>query len=222
MTQYITKGFLWGVGITLGIMTTTLAAVTISGIINSFAAGDSLNAAKMNENFTSLSAAIASIPEWTKSGSDAVYNAGNVGIGTTPTEKLEVNGNVKFTPNGSIISRAPRVVRTVDNRSGCPPTAAAGSTLLSQDITLNREATVYVTVSMVRYYFSGRADLELLVDNVTMSRHITFTDIWATATPVWSGTLAAGTHTISLKDSYNANIWGCGAEWGHINTLIFE
>jgi len=99
--NYFKKGFGIGSGIAAGLLATSIMAVTVTGVINSFNAGDSLDAAKINENFTSLRTAIESIPNWIKSGNDAVFNGGNVGIGTTPTEALDVNGNVKI--SGTIV-----------------------------------------------------------------------------------------------------------------------
>ena len=44
-----------------------------------------------------------------------ITHDGNVGIGTiSPAQKLEINGNLKFTQNGSVISKAPRSARATD------------------------------------------------------------------------------------------------------------
>lgn len=50
-------------GVFFGLMGSSLLAVTITGVINTFSAGDELTAAKINENFTSLKDAIQGIPE---------------------------------------------------------------------------------------------------------------------------------------------------------------
>ncbi|MDH5720813.1 MAG: formylglycine-generating enzyme family protein [Spirochaetia bacterium] len=59
--EYLRKGFSLSIGISLGLAVTTLIAVTVSGVMNTFSSGETLDAAKMNENFTSLKTAIETI-----------------------------------------------------------------------------------------------------------------------------------------------------------------
>lgn len=161
--------------------------------------------------------------EWTSAGQDLFRLSGNVGIGTSsPGEKLEVNGALKFSGDGNVISRAPRVIRTNDTRAGCPPAAPANVNFLTQNFTLTRPGMVFITVDMVRRA-NGRADLELWVDGATAEITIADTPAleWQGASVHWSGTLGAGAHTVSLR-SPQASVWGCGSTWGGINTIIFE
>ena len=57
-----------------------LLAVAVTGVMNTFSDRETLTAGKLNTNFNSLKAAIESLPNWTKSGTTAVYNDGNVTI----------------------------------------------------------------------------------------------------------------------------------------------
>ncbi|MFH1398108.1 MAG: hypothetical protein ABIH27_06140 [Candidatus Omnitrophota bacterium] len=146
-----------------------------------------------------------------------------VGIGTlAPGEKLEVNGAIKFTVDASVISKAPRVIYTPDNRAGCPPAAAANTDLYGQTFTLARSATVVVAVDTITTY-TTRTDTALYVDGV--SRRSTLTDTtsasWKPVHIIWGGTLAAGAHTVSIRSSI-ANTVGCGTTWGGITTTIYE
>lgn len=149
--------------------------------------------------------------------------SGNVGVGTaTPGEKLEVDGAIKFSVDGSVISRAPRVIRTTDSVSGCPPARPADTDLFTQTFSLDRSASVHITANMTRYA-TGRADLYLFVDGIRLDLTISSTSIleWQGAIVQWVGVLSPGSHTVSLR-SPNDNVWGCGNLWGAINTIIFE
>lgn len=87
-----------------------------------------------------------------------------VGIGTSaPSEKLEINGNIKFAANGSVISKAPRAVHSVDPITGCPPARAANTDLWTMPITLDRASTVWLSGDTIKNY-SLRADLAIFVD----------------------------------------------------------
>lgn len=82
---------------------------------------------------------------------DGAYFAGKVGIGTSsPSEKLEVNGNIKFSGNGSVISKAPRAIHSTDPVTGCPPSRPANSDLWTMPMTLDRPATVFLSGDLIK------------------------------------------------------------------------
>lgn len=74
------RGFLFGIGISCGVMTGVLLAVTISGNVNVFATGGVVSSSEINENFSSLKTAIETIPLGTYCGrTGATYNGAGVG-----------------------------------------------------------------------------------------------------------------------------------------------
>ncbi len=152
------------------------------------------------------------------------HTTGNVGIGTTaPGEKLEVNGNIKFTSDGSIISKAPRAIHSTDPRVGCPASWPANTAFWTSSFTLSRTSTIFVSGDIIRQT-SGRADLALVVDASQVNQQITNTGgtlDWLGGNVEWSGVLSPGTHSAYMS-SPSANIWGCGAGWGSMDILIFE
>ncbi len=84
-------------GILAAFITAGLLAVAVTGVMNSFQDGETLTAGKLNTNFNSLKAAIESLPNWTKSGSDAVFSNGNVIVNTTTAANsavVTVNGKI--------------------------------------------------------------------------------------------------------------------------------
>ena len=84
------KSFVVGVSFSAGIIATTAIAVTVSTAFNT---GDTLTAASLNV----LKTALESLPDWLHgdTATDAVYTAGNVGIGTTaPQKMLDVSGDM--------------------------------------------------------------------------------------------------------------------------------
>ena len=84
-----------GFGFMLGMFGTGVMAVAVTGTIKTWTANEKLTASDLNTTIASLKTAIESIPNWTKNGTSAYYNDGNVGIGTSnPGNKLQVNGNM--------------------------------------------------------------------------------------------------------------------------------
>ncbi|MCB1179743.1 MAG: tail fiber domain-containing protein [Leptospiraceae bacterium] len=65
------------------LFTSSLTAVPVTGTIKTWAANDKLSAADLNQAITSLKTGIESVPNWTKSGSNAYFTDGSVGIGTS-------------------------------------------------------------------------------------------------------------------------------------------
>jgi len=82
--NFLFRGIFQGAGIALGFFSTTIIAVAVTGTIKTWTTGEALTAADLNTTVASLRTAIEGIPDWTKSGSNAVYTAGIVGIGTSP------------------------------------------------------------------------------------------------------------------------------------------
>ncbi|MFB0965830.1 MAG: hypothetical protein QMC36_09445 [Patescibacteria group bacterium] len=102
-----------------------------------------------------------------------------------------MNGNLKFTSNGSIISKAPRVVRSSDPGSGCPPTRAANTDLWTMPITLDRPSTVFLSGDSIKN-LSVRADLQLYLDGSMLAQTISPpSSDWVGGHVQWSGTIAA-------------------------------
>lgn len=147
----------------------------------------------------------------------------NVGIGTAePQARLEINGALRFSADGSSISKAPRVIYTPDTRSGCPPAAAANSDLYTQTFTTADNASVVVMVDTITDY-AGRVDTMLYLDGNFCRRTLTSTNSneWKPVHINWGGTVGPGTHTVSIRSNV-ANTVGCGSSWGGITTIIHE
>ncbi len=111
LLKTLRKGVVHGVGIFVGLLSSALLAVTINGAIKTWNSGETLTAVDLNTTIQSLQQTIEGIANWSAQGNNAIYMDGNVGIGTpNPTAALEINGGIKFTADGSTISKAPRVV----------------------------------------------------------------------------------------------------------------
>jgi len=154
-----------------------------------------------------------------------IVTQGNVGIGTTtPAQKLAINGNLTFTVDNSIISKAPRAVHSTDPVAGCPPARAVNTNLWTQSFTLTRSSTVFISGDIIRNA-SGRHDLGLFLNGSSYATAITntgSTSDWVSGHVQWTGTLAAGTYTQSIRGVSSSNVWGCGGSWGSMDALIFE
>ncbi len=143
---------------------------------------------------------------------------------------VQVGSDAEMTPRQRIASVAyslksvpsTRTINTLDTRAGCPPAAAANTDLFTQVFTLARTTSAYISADMIRSA-TTRVDLGLYIDGTVVDWALTYTPSvqWADAQVVWTGTLAAGSHTISLR-SPTANVWGCGSSWGGIRTILFE
>eukprot|EP00048_Salpingoeca_helianthica_P013992 m.212749 g.212749 ORF g.212749 m.212749 type:complete len:1370 (+) comp15569_c0_seq10:60-4169(+) len=117
-----------------------------------------------------------------------------------------------------------------DTLAGCPGTRAAGAAIMSLTFTqVSSSAVLWVAVSIIRYT-RGRADLILNIDGTPVNRAITFTELtltsgatapvqWSTGYVFFSGTLAAGSHTVTVTSDV-ANVWGCGTTWGNLNAIL--
>jgi hypothetical protein len=125
------------------------------------------------------------------------------------------------------LSRKTRIVSAVDQRNGCPPAGEVGTPLLTINFTLSKETAVQITGNMIRL-FAGRADLELMVDNVSRFEAITNTSAkdWTTAHVEWTGTLSEGDHSAWFQGRPGypdaADLWGCGPGYGTLAALLFE
>ncbi|MDI7268996.1 MAG: hypothetical protein QME96_13490, partial [Myxococcota bacterium] len=118
--------------------------------------------------------------------------------------------------------RAPRTIFTPDTRAGCPPAATAGN-LIAQTVNVPNGGTVHVTGRIISYT-SGRRDLHLLINGVAQVNNLGRTEVvdWLDHVVVWTGWLAPGTHTISIRTPNTTIGFGCGGPWGSITTIVFD
>ncbi|MBI2889913.1 MAG: hypothetical protein HYY13_03910 [Nitrospirae bacterium] len=115
MKSLFAKSALIGAGLTAGSLAALALAVTV-GTIKTWTSGETLTASDLNTTISSLKTAIEGIPNWTKSGSDAVYTDGKVGIGTAaPAAPIHVTATLNN--SGSTSYRDTNNALHVDNQS---------------------------------------------------------------------------------------------------------
>lgn len=135
------------------------------------------------------------------------------------------------TSSGTINS-APRIIETRDTRAGCPGTLADGGLIMSQSFTVDNSC-VYLSHGRVIYNPGARggtrADINIRIDGSLVKYALNTSTYrtgglgdWEELNVTYTGTLAAGTHTITIYGSNGANCWGCGTDWGQLQTLIWE
>ena len=87
---------------------------------------------------------------------------------------------------------------------------------------MGQDGSAFIAANVIRHY-NGRADLHLRIDGVMKRQVLTYSPSaqWESAVVTWSGVLSAGTHEITVT-SPQANVWGCGAEWGSLDIMAVE
>ena len=127
-------------------------------------------------------------------------------------------------PGGITPGLEPQIYLTRDTRVGCPPAALDDTPLITQNLSIASDTIVDIQADIIRHA-SGRCDLYLLLDGATVLDHgLTYTSSlqWEDVYVSWSGQIAAGNHTISVRASSCADAWGCGQSWGKIRTKVYE
>ncbi len=103
IAKKMTSGMLFAIGF----FGTTILAVAISGTIKTWTTGEVLKSADLNTTIASLKTAIEGITssQWTTTGANISYTAGNVGIGTaSPTRPLTViTGTTRHNLTGGVL-----------------------------------------------------------------------------------------------------------------------
>ncbi|MCK9272174.1 hypothetical protein M0P65_01375 [Candidatus Gracilibacteria bacterium] len=108
LVSKIGNGLLVSIGFTLGIGIIGLVYAYTWTIQTDVGAGSGLTASAWNDTLNNIRYLKESVDskvssQWITSGSNISYNGGNVGIGITPTSKLQVNGDLKV--GGQIYGR---------------------------------------------------------------------------------------------------------------------
>eukprot|EP01051_Picozoa_sp_SAG22_P017247 SAG22_NODE_2615_length_2375_cov_10.619947_2_plen_229_part_00 len=100
-----------------------------------------------------------------------------------------------------------RASSVTDERSGCPPAADPGSTLIEHSFVLKEPSVVIVSAQMIRNT-NGRADLHLMLDEHRVDGAMTWTSAgtWEDAEARWVGVVGRGTHTVWLE-SDEGSVW---------------
>lgn len=123
---------------------------------------------------------------------------------------------------GALSSGGPILIHTPDPRPGCATATPANGVLFSQTVNLTGPAALSTSGHVARLGV-GRFDLNLYVDGVLVQSIATNTagNDWITGVVQWAGPVTAGTHTIELRSTAGST-WGCGPNWGAIDTLVLK
>jgi len=117
-----------------------------------------------------------------------------------------------------------------DTRTGCPPAggSAGGVTVLATTgaFVVDRPATVHATANIISVT-SGRRDTRIYVDGALVTEHLVRTEIrdWAPHQVQWTGTLAAGPHTVELRAGSTLagpDGYGCGPSYGQLTVTFLD
>ncbi len=135
---------------------------------------------------------------------DLIVN-GNIGVGiTTPTEKLDVNGNVKAT--GFIGPGIIRQIQTLSPTTDISTTSTAFVDMPGMSITLTTKASILLIFWNTQFHNTGIGwvNIETLLDGLRVGPTYggTYSASGSNANSVGGHTVvtvAAGTHTVKLR-----------------------
>jgi len=155
---------------------------------------------------------------------ELIVNGASIGrakLGAVPyAVEADTASNAAGPLKTALDTLTPITIRVADNRTGCPPTSAAETDLLTAPFTLTGNRTIRVSGDMIRNA-AGRQDLSLRIDGTEVTRGLTYTPTaqWTPGHVEWAGTLGAGAHT-AIIHSFDASAWGCGPIWGAMTVVI--
>jgi len=170
--QSFRKGLMMGFGIMLGMFGTGVMAVAVTGTIKTWTANEKLTASDLNTTIASLKTAIESIPNWTKNGTSVYYNDGNVGIGTSsPTEKLQVNGNLLVNGNITSLNTGQKIVAYPTLSAGNPDYTWSGQTTTGMFLPASGQIG-FSTGGSEKVRIDGNGNVGIGIINPTSKLHI--------------------------------------------------
>ncbi len=153
------NGFFKGTGLAAGLLSTGLFAAAVTGTINTFSPGEVIDAAKFNENFTSLRTAIEAI--------DPTYSTSE-----TVTHKVWIDGK-------PIYRKVVNNVLLPGGANGANPTTAHGITNLDTVVRASGTYTDGTTVFMLPHVSPNGA-----VEHIRLS--VNATNIGLSSSTNWS------------------------------------
>ncbi|HAW79570.1 MAG TPA: hypothetical protein DCX27_07565, partial [Balneola sp.] len=114
------------------------------------------------------------------------------------------------------------VISVFDTVSGCPPSRAAGTSIMRIDFTLAEGAFFKVHYQIIATH-TARIDHYLVIDGTTQGMALTDTNNagWKPVNLFYGGYLPAGSHYTYITASV-ASKTGCGSMWGRGYLTIYE